>query len=197
MRHCSNRAGRVSIKAGNSELVLKPKYQQNFSLYYARKRVWKLTHARIHERDDVLIAHIELLTHGFKLRVRATEKSASLSAKSFDPVRSTRSVLMADRVFSVEAADATYASRNRVIMNQSVMVEMGLGIGDHVLLSSVANSEVRSRPSARNSAETSESDSNLPKTAFAIAWPGITGAHSSTQIRAAFQLHVGSSVGSF
>lgn len=86
---------------------------------------------------------------------------------------------MAEKVFVVEAADATYASRNRVIMTQAAMVEMGVGIGEHVQLSSVPVVESRSRRHARRSSESDEKAPDLPKHAFGIAWPGITTGHSS------------------
>lgn len=86
---------------------------------------------------------------------------------------------MAEKVFVVEAADATYASRNRVIMTQAAMVEMGVGIGEHIQLSSVPVVESRSRHSTRKSSESDEKTPELPKCAYGIAWPGITTGHSS------------------
>lgn len=87
---------------------------------------------------------------------------------------------MSERVFSVEAASAKYASRNRVIMAQAAMVEMGIGIGDHLQLSSIPVSESRSRRGTRDDSESDEETTQPPRRAFGIAWPGITSGHSST-----------------
>lgn len=116
-----------------------------------------------------------------KSTAKGSHRSGSQSHFDGSPLP-TPLVLMAEKVFVVEAADATYASRNRVLMTQATMVEMGFGIGEHLVLTSIPASESRSRRSTRQSSETVSRLSDTPKRAFGIAWPGVTNGPFSTQI---------------
>lgn len=80
----------------------------------------------------------------------------------------------------VDASDVPHAVRNRVYLSAATMLELGLGIGDHVQITLLPASETRGRSRATGSTPSSSTESNAPTVAFGIAWPTASCPHYST-----------------
>lgn len=87
---------------------------------------------------------------------------------------------MPEKVLIVDAADASHATRSRVLLSPTVMTEIGLGIGDVVKLTFRPVSESRSRRGAHEASSSDEQPPVKSFMAFGIAWPSTTTGHFST-----------------
>lgn len=85
-----------------------------------------------------------------------------------------------EKTFTVDSTDASLASRNRVGLSPSTMVEMGLGIGDHVKIASATQLDTRGRQITSPSRNTDPKTSLETKYCYGIAWPSPSCTHSST-----------------